>query len=206
MIIIKIDVELRLADEVNTNVVAFGHCTIDRRIRFIVQVRKHDKDGVEEWKIHYPKLLQNDGWVNIIGFKDKSEIDTLITSELHKMLLVENLGGFVFDRIRILNPKLPNINGTNKVEVVADVELDCIDYMIKGIQLKQYGHSFLLQMPQYSGGSGFKDIVYPLNKDTRNIIRQAVFEAYRDTIKNSSDHKMIESEMNYLNKEASNVG
>lgn len=200
MITIKIDVDLRLPDSKHDKVIAFGTCTLDRRVRFMVQIRKQLHDGKEQWGIQFPKLKKGDEWLNILEFQDRAVIEGAIGKELQKMLLLEQIEEFEIERVRVLNLKLPNVNGAVKPFILADIELIFENYTMKGLALKQYKNDFIVQMPQYVSDKGFRDIVYPLNHDIRQRIRDSAFQSYCNEIENGYDHEGIEDVLEYLKR------
>ena len=63
---------------------------------------------------------------------------------------------------------------------------DC--FVIRDLKIIRGHEGLFVAMPSKKRKDGqFKDIAHPLNQETRNMIEQAVFDAYEDEVKSMGD-------------------
>lgn len=196
---LKVDVELRLADK-RDKVIAYGTCTIDRFIKFIVQIRVVTIDNQEEWKIYFPKQKKDDLWQELIEFKDRHLIEGEVTKALHALLL-EDTRVFSIKEIRVTDLIPPKPNGSEKILILCNARVELEHITINGIQLKQYKGNFILQMPQYISNGKYKDIVFPIDAKIREYLKQKVLEKYLEELESCWDANIIQEELSYLKQE-----
>ena len=80
--------------------------------------------------------------------------------------------------MEITDVRLRKINTENRMKAVASVTFDN-EFVIHDIKVIESTNGLFIAMPSKKTPTGdFKDIAHPINKETREKIQNAIFEAY----------------------------
>ena len=169
----RIDVSLKFG-EPDRKTVAFGTVTIDRYIRFIVQVREVTIKEQTQLKVCLPRQLLGDKWCDLFKVDNMKEIENAVVAELSHLVVKDSLEYFpIFKRVELEQVKEISAEGKDKITIIANVIVYFEHYSIRGITLKQYKQDFIVQFPQYKSGHKYCDVIYflePKLKKKINVI------------------------------------
>lgn len=161
---------------------AYGMVTIDKSIRFMVQLRKYKADdGMEKMKLCYPRKEENGIWKDVIHPCEelKQEIQEAVVCAV-KEEIERDLHLPAIEDILIM-PEYEPVNG--KVKVCGRASVQICGLWIEGITIKQGLKGFFINMPQYRQADGrYRDLVYAITKELQEKISDAVIAAYIDTV------------------------
>lgn len=94
--------------------------------------------------------------------------------------------------MKITDVRVRRVNTENRMKAVASVTFDDA-FVVHEIKVIESDEGFFIAMPSRKRQDGeFKDIAHPINRETREMIQNAVLEAFESTPE--SDEKTKESE------------
>lgn len=80
--------------------------------------------------------------------------------------------------MQITDVKVRKINSEGKMKAVVSVTLDDM-FVIHDIKVIEGQNGLFVAMPSRKvGESDYRDIVHPINKETRELMQGVIFEAY----------------------------
>ena len=176
----RIDVSLRLSLDETT--VARGTVTLNRRIRFIVQLREREVEGIKRLMVVLPRQQVNGFWTDLIRTEKKQEIEAAILEEFHFMLTRDMEGEVPEVSVEALHMLLPKQEHKVKILAVARISIDQV-LEIDGIQIKRYGKDYIINMPQYKGSTGYQDVIYATDPTLQQKIKATVLKAYQEEVR-----------------------
>ena len=84
--------------------------------------------------------------------------------------------------MQITDVRLRKVNSENRMKAVASVTFDN-EFVIHDIKVIESQNGLFIAMPSRKMGEGdFRDIAHPLDSETRNKIREAIFEEYEKAL------------------------
>ena len=82
-------------------------------------------------------------------------------------------------RVRLVN------SDTSKIKAAVSITIDDC-FVVHDIKIIEGAEGFFIAMPSRKTPDGeYKDIVHPINTETREILVKAIFAAYEDALKNA---------------------
>ncbi len=92
--------------------------------------------------------------------------------------------------MRITDVRIRKVNDEGKMRAVVSVTFDD-EFVVHDIKVIEGQNGLFIAMPSRKMGEGdFRDIAHPLTSETRNRIKEAIFEEYHKVL----DHMDEESE------------
>lgn len=178
----EVQVDMRLSRQ--ENIMAYGTVTINRAIRFMVQLRKsRDTDNKEKIFISYPRKEADGKWDDVISPDEdvKRQIEEAVTSAIKNEILRDlHLPPVEIVEITAVEP-----NADKKVPICGVATIKISGLTISGITIKRGKKGLFCNMPQYRQPDGnYRDLVYAITKDLQMKINTAVISAYEKKIKN----------------------
>ena len=82
--------------------------------------------------------------------------------------------------MEITDVRLRKVNSENRMKAVASVTFDN-EFVIHDIKVIESQNGLFMAMPSKKTPNGeFRDIAHPINKETREKIQNAIFDAYEN--------------------------
>ena len=87
--------------------------------------------------------------------------------------------------MQITDVRVRKITKEGKMKAVVSITLDD-EFVVHDIKVIEGEKGLFIAMPSRKMGEGdFRDIAHPLNSDTRNRIREAIFKEYEKILENA---------------------
>ncbi|NLB24649.1 MAG: septation regulator SpoVG [Clostridiales bacterium] len=85
----------------------------------------------------------------------------------------------------ITDVRVRKVNDDGKMKAVVSITFD-EEFVVHDIKVIEGQNGLFIAMPSRKMGEGdFRDIAHPLNSDTRNRIREAIFKEYEKVLENA---------------------
>jgi len=85
----------------------------------------------------------------------------------------------------ITDVRVRKVNDDGKMKAVVSITFD-EEFVVHDIKVIEGQNGLFIAMPSRKMGEGdFRDIAHPLNSDTRNRIREAIFKEYEKILENA---------------------
>ena len=85
----------------------------------------------------------------------------------------------------ITDVRVRKVNDDGKMKAVVSITFD-EEFVVHDIKVIEGQNGLFIAMPSRKMGEGdFRDIAHPLNSDTRNKIREAIFKGYEKVLENA---------------------
>jgi stage V sporulation protein G len=86
----------------------------------------------------------------------------------------------------ITDVRVRKVNDDGKMKAVVSITFD-EEFVVHDIKVIEGQNGLFIAMPSRKMGEGdFRDIAHPLNSDTRNRIREAIFKEYEKILENAA--------------------
>ena len=177
-----IQAEMHLSKRKDDGVLAYGFVTVDKLIRFPVQMRKYrDQNNEEKSFLSFPRRQTKEGgWEDVVH--PDPEMRAAITEavgEAIKEKVAKDIYMPEIDSVEVTPLKRPASHGSVYICGVATVRVGGLT--IKGITVKQGEKGLFCSMPQYRSLDGqYHDIVYGTTKAMQDEISEAVLGRYKE--------------------------
>ena len=90
----------------------------------------------------------------------------------------------VTSKVYLTNKEMGNLKAFASIAIEDKI-------VITGLKVVDGKNGLFISFPQYKDSNGdYKDIVYPLNKDTRNNLTKLVLSEYDKSLKEKSDNNI----------------
>ncbi len=164
------------------DIMAYGMVTIDRSIRFMIQLKKcQTGSGEEKVFIRYPRKKEGEEWVDVI--RPGTEIEKEIQETVAKAIQKEIMRDLHLPMVEDVEIVLTDRDERRKVQICGRASVKICDLWIEGITIKQGTKGLFVNMPQYRQAEGtYKDLVYAITKDLQEEISETVIDAYRNSV------------------------
>ena len=87
--------------------------------------------------------------------------------------------------MNITDVRVRKVNDEGKMKAVVSITFD-EEFVVHDIKVIEGQNGLFIAMPSRKMGEGdFRDIAHPLNSDTRNKIREAIFKGYEKVLENA---------------------
>lgn len=159
-------------------IMAYGMVTVDRSIRFMVQVRKYQtKSGEEKLFLCYPRKEENGTWSEVVRPDPEmgQEIQTAAVRAIQEEIIRDLHLPVIEDAIVTLDDYK-----VGKVSVRGRASVKICGLWIDGITIRHGPKGMFINMPQYKQADGtYKDLVYAVTRDLQDKISSAVLDIYK---------------------------
>ena len=89
--------------------------------------------------------------------------------------------------MQITDVRVRKVNDDGKMKAVVSITFDD-EFVVHDIKIIEGQNGLFVAMPSRKMGEGdFRDIAHPLVSETRNKIKDAIFEAYEKILESQSD-------------------
>ncbi len=89
--------------------------------------------------------------------------------------------------MRITDVRIRKVNDEGKMRAVVSVTFDD-EFVVHDIKVIEGQNGLFIAMPSRKMGEGdFRDIAHPLTSETRNRIKEAIFEEYNKVLENMEE-------------------
>lgn len=96
--------------------------------------------------------------------------------------------------MNITDVRIRKLNDENKMKAVVSITFDD-EFVVHDIKIIEGQNGLFIAMPSRKMGEGdFRDIAHPLVSETRNKIRDAIFEEYEKVLAQKAAESDTESE------------
>lgn len=176
-----VQAEMHLLPSQENAVWAYGIVTIDRVLRFSIQVRRiKSKTGEEVSIMRYPRRKYQGNWEDVVipDSELKDEIRKTVMQEI-RTEIQKDLYPIPVEVVHLTRIKEPR-DGICPILAVATVKL--CGLQIKGITVKRGKDGLFCNMPQYreNDTGEYRDMVYGMTKAVRDQICQVVLACYQE--------------------------
>lgn len=97
--------------------------------------------------------------------------------------------------MRITDVRIRKVNDEGKMRAVVSVTFD-EEFVVHDIKIIEGQNGLFIAMPSRKMGEGdFRDIAHPLTSETRNKIKDAIFEEYNKVIEEMEEAKSEAAEV-----------
>lgn len=104
--------------------------------------------------------------------------------------------------MRITDVRIRKVNDDGKMRAVVSVTFD-EEFVVHDIKIIEGQNGLFIAMPSRKMGEGdFRDIAHPLTSETRNKIKDAIFEEYNKVIEEMEEAKSEENAEQEATEEA----
>ena len=174
---IEIQADMRLSKQ--DNIMAYGMVTVNRVLKFMVQLRKYvDGSGEEKMFLSYPRREQNGIWSDVVRPDQDMQKRIQETVAISVQREIERDIHLPIVEVVELNFSETRPASTTPIRAVATVQICGITIM--GITVKQGKEGLYINMPQYrQTDKTYKDLVYAITKEMQNEISNSVIAAYK---------------------------
>lgn len=174
------DIRAEMHLSYNHDVWAYGMVTLEKCMKFPVQVRKYveRETGEEKTFLSFPRRNKNGEWEDVIHpdreLKERilEAVGQAIKGEIQKDLHLPNV------EVVSVNPIQPRVPPYAKAYIVGVASVKICGLLIQGITVKQGIKGLFINMPQYKTDSGYQDIIYGTSKAMQEKISAAVIQGY----------------------------
>jgi stage V sporulation protein G len=91
--------------------------------------------------------------------------------------------------MRITDVRIRKVNDEGKMRAVVSVTFDD-EFVVHDIKVIEGQNGLFIAMPSRKMGEGdFRDIAHPLTPETRNRIKEAIFEEYHKVLENMEEEQ-----------------
>ncbi|MGI6734119.1 MAG: septation regulator SpoVG [Anaerovoracaceae bacterium] len=91
--------------------------------------------------------------------------------------------------MRITDVRIRKVNDEGKMRAVVSVTFDD-EFVVHDIKVIEGQNGLFIAMPSRKMGEGdFRDIAHPLTSETRNRIKEAIFQEYHKVLENMEEDK-----------------
>lgn len=175
----EIDVEIHLLEE--GDILAFGIVTVNRCIRFPVQVRKYQDahTGKDAPFISFPRRKRGGKWEDAVHPEEsiRKEIEAAVVAAVVREVTKD----LHLPKVEVVHMKQLHTHPPEgaKAKLCGLATIKVCGLTIHGITIKQGERGLFLNMPQYPDKAGeYRDLVYGTSKAMQNRIAECVIEAY----------------------------
>ncbi|MGI6751441.1 MAG: septation regulator SpoVG [Anaerovoracaceae bacterium] len=96
--------------------------------------------------------------------------------------------------MRITDVRIRKVNDEGKMKAVVSVTFD-EEFVVHDIKVIEGQNGLFIAMPSRKMGEGdFRDIAHPLTSETRNRIKDAIFEEYERALEDKAEDEPSSSE------------
>ena len=196
----KIDVQVKVKEDLSTSEVASGWVELEDCIKFPVRVRKYmDKEEQKEKMfVSYPQRKSGKGYENIIYPQDKEVREEINAAVLEKIgeALTKGIDRPPITEVSVTLLETGQRNKKVMNRGVATIKVaGCI---INGIMVKEGEHGLFVQMPQHlSGDGGYHDTVYGTNSFIQTDIWNEVLHTYQAELSLQAQKQMEKQEKSF---------
>ena len=81
------------------------------------------------------------------------------------------------DQMEITDVKIRKVNSGNRMKAIASITIDG-GFVVHEIKVIEGKDGLFMAMPRREKNGKFIDIAHPINQDVRNMIQEAILEAY----------------------------
>ncbi len=93
--------------------------------------------------------------------------------------------------MRITDVRIRKVNEEGKMRAVVSVTFDD-EFVVHDIKVIEGQSGLFIAMPSRKMGEGdFRDIAHPLTSETRNRIKEAIFEEYHKVLERMNEEEQI---------------
>ncbi len=175
-----VQAEMHLLSKERTNVWAYGLVTIDRVVRFSIQVKNiRRQTGDETYIFAYPRRQFRGKWENVVvpDSELEEQIKKTVMAEIQEEIS-KDLYPIPMEVISLTRLEKTE-TGIHSILAIATVQI--CGLQIKGITVMRGKQGLFCNMPRYNkGDSGnYRDLVYGMTKAVRDQINQKVLEYYQ---------------------------
>lgn len=97
--------------------------------------------------------------------------------------------------MRITDVRIRKVNDDGKMRAVVSVTFD-EEFVVHDIKIIEGQNGLFIAMPSRKMGEGdFRDIAHPLTSETRNKIKDAIFEEYNKVVEEMGEAKSETAEV-----------
>ena len=164
------------------DIYAYGLITIDRSIRFMIQLRRYqDKDGEEKMLFCYPRSYKNGKWNDVIRLDQdmERELHEAVTNAIKEEIITD----LHLPQIEDIKVTVIRCGKEEKTSVCGQASVKVCGLWIDGITIKQGSKGLFCNMPQYRRGDGtYKDLVYAITKKLQQKISEEIIRVYEEMI------------------------
>ena len=91
--------------------------------------------------------------------------------------------------MNITDVRIRKVNDEGKMKAVVSITFDD-EFVVHDIKISEGQNGLFIAMPSRKMGEGdFRDIAHPLVSDTRNKIRDAIFEEYEKVLAHKAEEE-----------------
>lgn len=175
----KIDVDIVIAKQ--DDIAAYGTVTIDRLLRFQVQLKYFEENGEKRMFLSYPSKKINEKWEDVVHPHSdmreeiQKEVITAAKKEIQKELNLPDI---------VVNEVIPIIPDEKiKVPIIGVANIEIFGIKITGITIKRGLKGLFVNMPQYKYRDGtYRDLVYAMSAALQEKIEREILYVYNDIV------------------------
>ena len=182
----EIQADMKLSKQ--DNIMAYGMVTVDRSLRFMVQLRKYtDKNGEEKMFLSYPRREQNGVWNDVV--RPNQEMQKKIQETVAIAVQKEIKRDMHLPHVEVIELMLSEIPPFSRTPICAVATVQISGLTITGITVKRGERGLFINMPQYrQPDKTYKDLVYAITKEVQNEISNTVIAAYKQAKEEDNGH------------------
>lgn len=176
---IEIQADMKLSNQ--HNIMAYGMVTIDRVLKFMVQLRKYtDKSGEAKMLLSYPRREQNGIWSDVV--RPGQEMQKRIQEAVAIAVQREIERDMHLPDVEVIELNLSESQPASRTPIRAVATVQICGISITGITVKQGKRGLFINMPQYrQADKTYKDLIYAITKEMQDKISRSVITAYKQT-------------------------